>query len=667
MARDWRLQLALVLAAAVALRVIFFVGFGLGDDLGYIGHADAILAGHYPPLDLLNQYAYRPLLLYLFAAGIAVFGHTDLGLVAPVLLASIVTTALVFIFVRKLIDSAAAIWCALLFAFEPFNIVNSTTMTNDVILACLTFASMGVFVLADRAMASRSRWLFALSASLMLAAFLVKIACAPAVAAIALYSMVALRRRPADVVKRHSVFYASLLLGLLAVCLGYYFKKGDLFWQFKAEAFYYETYKPASYVAGFIDYASLMWEYPRSLFWLSGYPSFRYLDHGLLFWLVLPAAIVALRSGNDWLRLMVATVAIVFVFFEFYPQYVFPRYWPLVRQGRYLEMLVPAGATIAGWALYALSRRHRIVAATALALLLSDSVIEASRRFTEYDDSQQDMRELARYASSTVARAGGRLVVDLPAKNAMSFYLRDVPVQTAQFQSILDSDLRHSYVAVGGARSFWWSPAEIADVDPSTVPPHWILTYEAPGRPRPWRLSPLRVYYVSEPSKDWFALFDSPVVKHLEQPSAGLTRSSFAPGFEAQPLAVDRNQPIRDIDNNARLTASHLQWAGWMHAIDAVYTFETKSDDGSWIYLNDKLVLDNGGTHPAKLMRRSVRLTEGWYRFRLRYEDTGGDRFLQFRVYKDQVPAALPQSELFFSQGADDSTAPDAAASKDKS
>jgi hypothetical protein len=650
MVKDWRLQLALVLAAAVILRVIFFVGFGLGDDLGYIGHADAILAGHYPPLDLLNQYAYRPLLLYLFAAGIAVFGHTDLGVVAPVLLASIVTTALVFIFVRKLIDPAAAVWCALLFAFEPFNIVNSTTMTNDVILACLTFASMGVFVLADRATPSRSRRLFVLSASLMVAAFLVKIACVSVLCGIALYSIVALRHRPADVMKRHGFFYVSLLLGFLAVCLGYYFKKGDLLWQFKAETSYYQTYKPAWYVAGVIDYASLMWEYPRSLFWLSGHPSYRYLDHGLLFWLLVPAAMVAMRGKNDWLRLLAATIAIVFVFFEFYPQYLIPRYLPLVRQVRYLELLVPAATIVAGSALYSLSRRHRHVATILLVLLLADSIVEADRRFTEYDDSQQDMRALARYASSTVARTGRRLVVDLPARNAMTFYLRDVPVETAQFQSVRDSDLRQCYVAVGGARSFWWSRAEIADVDPATVPPHWILTYEVPGRARPWRLSTLRVYYVSEPAKGWYALADSPLAHHLEGASPGLTRTSFAGGFDGQPVAIDRNQGVGDIDNTSRLTVPHLEWVGWMHAADAVYTFETNSDDGSWIYLNEKLILDNGGTHPAKLMRRSVRLADGWYRFRLRYEDAGGDRFLQFRVYKDYGPAALPQRDLFFSQ-----------------
>ena len=92
-------------------------------------------------------------------------------------------------------------------------------------------------------------------------------------------------------------------------------------------------------------------------------------------------------------------------------------------------------------------------------------------------------------------------------------------------------------------------------------------------------------------------------------------------------------------------------WSGAFIATgDGTYTFATASDDGSWVSLNDKLILDNGGTHPAKLVRRSVRLAAGWYRFGLRYEDAGGDRFLQFRVYKDYEPVALSQADLFFSQ-----------------
>ena len=647
--RDWRLQLVLVLLSAIVLRTLFFVGFGLGDDLGYIGHADSILAGRYPPLDPLNQYAYRPLLLYLFAGGIALFGHTDLGVVAPVFLSSIVTTALVFVFVRKLIDPAAAWWCALLYAFQPFDIVNCTTMTNDVILACLTFAAVTVFLVADRSPASRkSLGLFAAAGLLMLAAFLIKIAFLPVLCALALYSLVTVRSRPREVLSRHTVFYATVLVGLLCVCLAYYAKKGDLLWQFKSEALYYETYKPEWYRAGLIDYSALMWQYPRSLFGMSGYRGFRYLEHGLLFWLVVPASVLLiLRRGDGILKLLVVIGCIVFAFFEFYPQYLSP-YLPLVRQNRYLELLLPAAVIVAGTALYSLSRRHRILAAGIMCVLLVDSVVEAARRFNEYDDSQQDMRELARYAGSTIARAGGRLLVDLPAKNALTFYLRSTPVQVEQLRAGEQNDLRDCYVAVGGARSFWWSRDEVFDITPE-APPHWILTYQVPGAIRPWRPSNLRVYFVSEPSKDWYGLFDSPQALDPVPPLMGLTETAHGEAFGRQAVTLERGVSIPDLDNATPLAAPRLQWDGWMRTDDGVYSFEVNSDDGSWIELNDKLVLDNGGTHPARLTRRTVRLGKGWYRFRLRYEDTGGDRLLHLRVYKNYLPAPVPQSTLFFS------------------
>ena len=132
--RDSRVQFAAVLLLALTLRGVFFVGFALGDDLGYIGYAAEILHGRYPPLDPLNQYAYRPLLLGLFAAGMAIFGFTDLGVVAPVIVASIATIAIIYAFVRRLVDPAAAWWCALLFACQPFNVVNSTTARTNTFL-----------------------------------------------------------------------------------------------------------------------------------------------------------------------------------------------------------------------------------------------------------------------------------------------------------------------------------------------------------------------------------------------------------------------------------------------------------------------------------------------------------------------------------------------------
>jgi len=647
---DRRLQLLLILAAAVALRLAFFVGFGLGDDLGYIAHADTILSGDYPPLDPLNQYAYRPLLLLLFAAGIALFGHTDLGIVAPVLLLSLVTTALVFLFVRRLIDPGAACWCAVLYACEPFTVVNSTTMTNDVILACLTFASTGLFLTADQAPATaRGRMRFAAAGVLMLAAYLVKITIVPIACALALYTLVALRRRPAAVFQGHAVFYATVLLGLALVCTVYYVLKGDFFWQFKAETFYYQTHKPNWYEAGAIDYAALMWQYPRSLFGLSGYPGFRYLEHGLLFWVFVPSALAVLLWWRDRvLTFLVVVVVVVFAFFQFYPQYVTPHYLPLVRQERYLEMLVPPAAVIVGTMLWRLHRRHAAVAVAVLAVLLGDFVLQASRRHFEYDDSQQDVRELARYAASTIPHAGAPLVTDRPAANALSFYLGSSPVRVVPIAAAGYQDVSRAYVAVGGARSFWWSRAEVIETPSGWQPEHWVLAYQVAGRPTPWRPSHLRVYYAGEPPEDWHTTFTAPGSVDATGAVPGLAYAAYPDGFEGEPVPLGADARVPDLDSSSRLAAARLEWTAWMRAEGAVYVFETTSDDGSWIHLNDELLIDNGGTHPARTMRRTVRLAEGWYRFRLRYEDTGGDRLLRLRIYRDGRPSPVDQRTLFF-------------------
>jgi hypothetical protein len=648
--RSSRFQLALIVTTALVLRGLFFVGFALGDDLGYLGHVDLILNGGYPPLDPLNQYAYRPLLLFLFAGGVALFGHTDVGVVAPVLAASLLTTALVFVLVRKLIDPAAAWWCALIYAFQPFNVVNSTTMTNDVILACLTFASLGLFLLGDRCQdPAGSRIRFAASGAIMLAAFLVKISLLPVVCAIALYSFIALRTRPAVVLQRHSLFYLTLLAGLCCVCLAYYVKTGDFFWQFKSEVFYYQTHKPDWYLAGAIDYSVLMWQYPRSLFGLSGYDTFRYLEHGFLFWLFVPAsAFLLIARGNGVVKFLIAATVMIFAFFQFYPQHVTPRYLPLVRQERYLEMLLPAATIVVGTALHLLYRQRPVLAVTILCLLLGDFVVEASRRSTLYNESQQDMRELARYARSTISRTNKRLAVDLPARNALLFYLRDVPVGLDELGPNQLAELGDCYVAVGGARSFWWSRTLVVDLERETVPAHWALTYEVPARIRPWRPSILRVYYVNEPPKEGYAVFDAPQPPPPTPLLEGLEQAAYPDGFAGKAVASAGGE-IPDLDNSSVLPAPRLEWSGWLLAEDALYTFESTSDDGSWIYLNDRLMLDNGGVHPARPIRRTIRLAKGWYRFRLRYEDVGGGRFLRFRVYRNRQPSSLPQRTLLFS------------------
>lgn len=495
---DWRLQLAGILFFALALRIIFFVGFALGDDWGYINMTQIILGGEYPALEPTDQYAYRPLLLYMFAGSAALFGWTDLGVVAPVIAASLATVAAVFYFVRRLFNPRAAWWCALLFACEPANIIDSTTMTNDVILSFFAFFATGLFLLADRETDTRKSVTgFVLAAFAMILAFLIKISILPALGMLALYSFTTLLQHRWVNLTRQYVFYFSFLLFLFGVCLVYYHATGDLLWQFKSELYFYKINPAYSTAAGPLDYSDLMWDYPTSLFFRSDV--YQYFAHGWLFWLFIPAGLWSLRpTGDRAAKFLAWSVVFVFAFFEFYPSDMHPDYIPLPRQLRYFEMLVPALVIVVGLSLYSLSRRWPRLALVLFGLILAHCVGQAAYRWEEYDDSQRDMRDLARYTTPLLRKSNRLLVTDVPAHTSLSFYQINEHLDDRVADLDTVKELKDCYVAVGGARSFWWTPALTFD---PVVPPDWVLLHEIKRPLTPLRSSTLRVYYVAGPVK----------------------------------------------------------------------------------------------------------------------------------------------------------------------
>jgi len=68
-------------------------------------------------------------------------------------------------------------------------------------------------------------------------------------------------------------------------------------------------------------------------------------------------------------------------------------------------------------------------------------------------------------------------------------------------------------------------------------------------------------------------------------------------------------------------SAFSASWSGWIIAPrDDVYTFATTSDDGSWIYVDNELVVDNGGVHPETTRTGpTIRLTRGPHAVFVRY------------------------------------------------
>ncbi|MEO8377238.1 MAG: PA14 domain-containing protein [Candidatus Sumerlaeota bacterium] len=60
-----------------------------------------------------------------------------------------------------------------------------------------------------------------------------------------------------------------------------------------------------------------------------------------------------------------------------------------------------------------------------------------------------------------------------------------------------------------------------------------------------------------------------------------------------------------------------------------IYTFYLASDDGSTLWLNDELIVDNDGSHKARWREAAIALEAGYHRIRVTYFNDAGDGELQ--------------------------------------
>lgn len=97
-----------------------------------------------------------------------------------------------------------------------------------------------------------------------------------------------------------------------------------------------------------------------------------------------------------------------------------------------------------------------------------------------------------------------------------------------------------------------------------------------------------------------------------------------------------------------------IEWEGKIYAPrEGQYVFGTQSDDGSILYIDGKLVVDNGGHHADRYMEGRVSLTEGLHDIRLRYNQDDGGRVMELYWippggHKEMVPteALFPPSAV---------------------
>ena len=137
-------------------------------------------------------------------------------------------------------------------------------------------------------------------------------------------------------------------------------------------------------------------------------------------------------------------------------------------------------------------------------------------------------------------------------------------------------------------------------------------------------------------------------------PQRGITASFYAnPHWSNEPAIVRVERQINlDFVDAVSLQQQEfsVEWSGWVRTDrDGQYTFSTRTDDGSTIEIDGRLVVDNGGVHLATRRTATIALTRGLHQIRLRFMQATGvyEFFASWTPPGEKNESALPTEQLF--------------------
>jgi len=337
------LLVAAIMAVALGLRLYYFVGVSLNDDMAYVGAARQIATGlgiHFYPL--LSNVTLRFLMILPIAGAYRVFWESEFIACAYPLACSIVTVLLTYLLARRLFGWQVGIGAALLMAFFPMNIVYSTQLIPQVPLACAVTASLLCLLEADRLCLEsdahprrRGAFLMAASGVLLGIGWMINEPAPFFLAIIVLYPL--LRKK---VTRWHLAFVAGAFGVLLVECLVFKLATGDSLWRLK-------TIRNTVNTIGTnieFDY------YPRAFFNLININFTWHEGHfGLFCYLFVLATVFLLATRQKEVFFLLFGSWIILLYFQFGVMTSSGR--PIGRWIRYIEMLLPCATIIVSLAL----------------------------------------------------------------------------------------------------------------------------------------------------------------------------------------------------------------------------------------------------------------------------------------------------------------------------
>ena len=145
------------------------------------------------------------------------------------------------------------------------------------------------------------------------------------------------------------------------------------------------------------------------------------------------------------------------------------------------------------------------------------------------------------------------------------------------------------------------------------------------------------------------------VARKLDILQEGLTASYFADASWSTPRPPIRldPQPSRDSLTGAWQgrppQTFSTTWLGSLAVLRrGTYAFSTISDDGSWVFVDGRLVVDNGGRHAAQQATGRIDLEQGMHEIYVKYFQDGGGVAFDLRWSRGEAPLEPIPSWLLF-------------------
>jgi len=120
-------------------------------------------------------------------------------------------------------------------------------------------------------------------------------------------------------------------------------------------------------------------------------------------------------------------------------------------------------------------------------------------------------------------------------------------------------------------------------------------------------------------------------------PAHGLRGRYYSNETWTDPAVSTSVEPIISSEKNTLIASGEIPerfsavWEGFIFAPrKGTYRFSISSDDGSWVTVDDAVVIDNGGVHPASIKGKDVVLAKGNHRLLIRYFNGGGQGVVEF-------------------------------------